>query len=361
MRKIVHVDMDAFYAAIEQRDDAALRGRPIAVGGTGPRGVVMTASYEARAFGVRSAMPTARARRLCPDLLIVRPRFEAYKEASRAMRGVLAGWSLLVEPLSLDEAYLDVTEPLRGPAPAVEIARLIKAEIRAATGLTASAGVSFTKFLAKIASDLEKPDGLTVIKPAAARAFIAGLAIERFHGVGPATARRLRGLGITSGADLQAADLELLEARLGRVGGFLWRMAQAIDERPVQPDRPRRSASVEHTFELDLLEPDELDQALARLAGELAERLARSRFSGRSLVLKIKSDDFTIRTRSTVWIGRAPTAVALLEMARVLLRRPALPARPVRLLGLGLASPAADPDTRQLDLLAEPLRPAGTP
>ena len=199
-RKIIHIDMDAFYASVEQRDNPELRGKPVAVGGARERGVVAAASYEARKFGVRSAMPNAVARRLCPELLFVRPRFDGYRAASRVIREVFLGWTPLVEPLSLDEAYLDVTEAC-GSRPATEIARAIKTEIRARTGLTASAGVSFNKLLAKLASDLRKPDGLSVIRPEKAMAFLAGLPIERLHGVGPATAARMRSLGIASGAD----------------------------------------------------------------------------------------------------------------------------------------------------------------
>ncbi|HEX9951378.1 MAG TPA: DNA polymerase IV, partial [Rubricoccaceae bacterium] len=215
MRKILHVDMDAFYASVEQRDAPSLRGLPVAVGGAGGRGVVCAASYEARPFGVRSAMPMALARQLCPDLVVVPTRFEAYREASAAVHAVFRRYTDLVEPLSLDEAYLDVTAPLTGPPSAVRTAEAIRAEIHAATGLTASAGVSFCKFLAKVASGLDKPDGLSVVLPHEARAFLAALPVERFHGVGPATARRLTALGIRTGADLQARS----EADLGAVLG----------------------------------------------------------------------------------------------------------------------------------------------
>lgn len=343
MRKIVHVDLDAFFAAVEQRDDPALRGRPVAVGASGDRGVVMTASYEARRFGVRSAMPSARALRLCPGLLFVPPRFDAYRAASRAVRGVFARFAPLVEPVSLDEAYLDVTEPLPGPMPAVEVARAVKAAIRAETGLTASAGVSFNRFLAKLASDLNKPDGLVVIRPERALALIAGLPIERFHGVGPATARRMRALGIASGADLQARSEAELAAAFGRIGRHYWRVAHARDDRPVQPDRPRRSLSVETTFARDLAGEAALAAALAPLAGELAGRLERARFVGRTLCLKLRFADFRIVgrrvTRPAPFAGEAEilaTGLALLG------RRPRVGA-PVRLLGLGVAS-GAEPD-----------------
>ena len=298
-RKVVHVDMDAFYAAVEQRDDPGLRGRPVAVGSETARGVVLTASYEARAFGVRSAMPSLTARGLCPGLVFVPPRFDAYREASRQIRQVFLRHTPLVEPLSLDEAYLDVTEPLTGPAPAVEVARRIKAEVREATGgLTASAGVSFNKFLAKLASDLRKPDGLAVIRPERALAFIAALPVERFHGVGPATARRLRAAGIATGADLQARGESELAAAFGRLGRHFHRLAQALDDRPVEPDRARRSLSVETTYATDLSGADAVGEALAPLAEDLAERLARSRFLGRTLTLKLRYADFRTLTRA---------------------------------------------------------------
>jgi DNA polymerase-4 len=363
MRKIIHVDMDAFFAAIEQRDDPALRGRPIAVGGGGPRGVVMTASYEARRFGVRSAMPGATARRLCPQLLFVPPRFDAYKAASRQIRMIFARHTALVEPLSLDEAYLDVTEPLGPLRPAVAIAGAIKAAIRAETGLTASAGVSYNKFLAKIASDMNKPDGLTVVRPRDALRLLAGLPIERFHGIGPATAARLRARGIATGADLQVLDTGELLARCGRAGPHYGRLARGIDERPVEPRRPRRSLGIEDTFGEDLRSPVAMAEALRGLAAKLAERLRAATFTGRTLTLKIKYADFTIRTR-----GRTlpePLAPAELEpLALELLRRPSPPDRPVRLLGLTVSQPPTV-DGRQLELFAlEPAprenhRPAG--
>ena len=352
MRKIVHIDMDAFYAAIEQRDDPALRGRPIAVGGGGLRGVVMTASYEARPYGVRSAMPGARARRLCPDLLFVRPRFDVYKAVSRELRAIFLRHTPLVEPLSLDEAYLDVTEPTGGPMPAVAIAKAIKAEIRSTTGLTASAGVSFNKFLAKIASDLRKPDGLAVITPERARAFIAGLPIERFHGVGPATARRMRALGIVSGAELQAMSEAGLVQAFGSAGRHYYRVAQAQDERPVQPSRQRRSLSVEETFARDLTDPETLLAELDKLAHELDLRLARAGFQGRSLTLKIKLADFRLSTRRTTrarpFLDRADIAA----QARGLFLRAPLPG-PVRLLGLGVGTEPRAEDGRQLGLELE--------
>ncbi|HEX8374460.1 MAG TPA: DNA polymerase IV [Geminicoccaceae bacterium] len=350
-RKVVHVDMDAFYAAVEQRDDPGLRGRPVAVGSETARGVVLTASYEARAFGVRSAMPSMTARGLCPGLVFVPPRFDAYREASRQIRQVFLRHTPLVEPLSLDEAYLDVTEPLTGPAPAVEVARRIKAEVREATGgLTASAGVSFNKFLAKLASDLRKPDGLAVIRPERALAFIAALPVERFHGVGPATARRLRAAGIATGADLQARGESELLAAFGRLGRHFHRLAQALDDRPVEPDRARRSLSVETTYATDLSGADAVAEALAPLAEDLAERLARSRFLGRTLTLKLRYADFRLRTRRLTRDAPLRDAAEMLELGRALLAREPL-GGPVRLLGLGVACEHGDADGRQMPLL----------
>ena len=347
MRKIIHVDMDAFYAAVEERDDPSLVGRPVAVGGGAARGVVMTANYAARAFGVRSAMPGAHAARLCPDLVFVRPRFAAYKAVSRDIRLIFERFTDLVEPLSLDEAYLDVSDPKPGPAPAMTIARAIKDAIRAETGLTASAGVAANKFLAKLASDMEKPDGLCVIRPEQALRILAVLPIARFHGVGPATARRLQAAGIATGADLQAlTEVEAVE-RSGRQGGHFWRLAHAIDERPVQPFRDRKSLGVETTFASDLRGLSTLDEAVNTLAEELAKRLARAAFSAATVTLKIKYRDFRLTTRQTTLGVAADRAEVLAAAGRYLLRRGPITA-PVRLLGLGVGG--ATVSGRQLPL-----------
>lgn len=350
MRKIIHIDMDAFYAAVEQRDSPELRGLPIAVGSSKGRGVVLTASYEARPYGVRSAMPSRRAMELCPDLLFVPPRFTVYKRESARIREILVGYTDLIEPLSLDEAYLDVSAPRGGAAPAVAIARAIKAAIRESTGLTASAGVSFNKFLAKTASDLHKPDGLTVIRPERALAFLATLPIERFHGVGPATARRMRGLGITSGADLQARSEHDLTAAFGRTGQHYWRMARAIDERPVEPNRPRLSVSVETTFEHDMRTESQLEAALAPLAQELALRLARTDFHGRTLNLKVRFGSFRIATRRMTRATVFRDADDILLCARELLAQRPRHEVAVRLLGIGVSSEGRAGDSRQLAL-----------
>ena len=349
-RRIVHVDMDAFYAAVEQRDDPALRGRPIAVGSGSPRGVVLTASYDARAFGVRSAMPSLHARRLCPELIFVRPRFDAYKVASRHIREIFARHTDRIEPLSLDEAYLDVTPTDgHGSLSATDTARRIKKLVREELDLTASAGVSFNKMLAKLASDMEKPDGLTVIRPAQAEQILASLPVERFHGVGPVTARRLTEIGITTGGDLRALGHDRLVAMLGRTGRWLWKLACGIDDRPVQPDRPRLSVSVETTFADDIFDPERLADELRGLCSDLSRRLQRADFQGRSVVLKLKYADFSIRTRSLTTAFCPHEEDELLTIARDLLTRSPLDG-PVRLLGVGVARHRHEIDDSQLSL-----------
>lgn len=337
MRKIIHVDMDAFYASVEQRDRPELRGRPVAVGGSGARGVVMTASYEARRFGVGSAMPTARALRLCPELIVVAPRFPVYKEVSGAVRAIFERYTPLVEPLSLDEAYLDVTSPLQGPPSATLLARAIKADVRRHTGLTASAGVAGGKFLAKVASGMDKPDGLTVIPPEEADAFLATLPVERFHGVGPRTAARLRELGIHTGADLRARDEEELAERFGKLGRFFHAIARGIDDRPVVPNRARKSVGSETTFAQDLERREELEPVLASLCEQVAHHLARARLAARTVTVKVRYRDFRIVTRSRTLPSDVCDARELLAAARVLAFDTPRPAGPVRLLGVSVS------------------------
>ena len=349
MRKIIHIDMDAFYAAIEQRDDPSLRGRPVAVGSSSARGVVMTASYEARRFGVGSAMPSARAMRLCPDLVFVRPRFELYRDESRRIRSILARFSDLIEPVALDEAYLDVTVPKCAPTTAVAVAEEIRCLIAKETGLTASAGVSFNKFLAKTASGLAKPNGLKVIRPDQAMDLLARMPIERFHGVGPVTARRMRACGIITGADLQARQEHELVARFGRMGAHYWRMAQAHDSRAVLPDRARRSLSVERTFAADLTSEPALGAQLEWLAAELAARIERAKFEGRTLSLKIRYADFSLASRSTTRCEPFCERAEILAAAAQLLASRPRTDHAIRLLGLGVGSRAGH-ETRQLDL-----------
>ncbi|USI74415.1 DNA polymerase IV [Sphingomonas morindae] len=336
-RRIIHVDMDAFFASVEQRDTPALRGLPVAVGGEKLRGVVAAASYEARRFGVRSAMPSVTARRLCPDLVFVRPRFDVYRAVSREIRAIFARFTPLIEPLSLDEAYLDVTEDQAGLGSATATAEAIRAAIRAETGLTASAGVSYNKFLAKLASDQNKPDGCCVIPPARGAAFVQGLPVTRFHGVGPATAAKMARLGIVTGADLAAQPIEALTQHFGSWGAYLHGAARGIDERPVRPDRVRKSIGAERTFSEDLIRPADLHAALAPIIATVWERADAAQARGRTVTLKVKFNDFRQITRArsvespiTDEAGFAAAGAELLD-ALVPLEKP------VRLLGLTLS------------------------
>ncbi|MGI9416562.1 MAG: DNA polymerase IV [Geminicoccaceae bacterium] len=350
MRKIIHVDMDAFYASVEQRDDPSLRGLPVAVGGGGARGVVMAASYEARKFGVRSAMPGFKARRLCPELIFVKTRFDAYKTVSRQIRDVFKSYTDLIEPLSLDEAFLDVTDPRRGGPIATEIASEIKREIREKTKLTASAGVSYNKFLAKIASDLEKPDGLTVIRPDQAEAFIAALPVERFFGVGPVTAKKMKTSGIHTGQDLRDRSEAELVRLFGKVGRHYHRISRGIDEREVKPDRPNKSIGAETTFDVDLTDPMIMLERLQPLAERVIERAVAANAYGRTVTLKIKYRDFTINTRQRTLDHQVDSADELMTLADWLIKNPTPPLLPVRLLGLSVSTFDPAEDRRQLSL-----------
>ena len=335
LRKIIHVDMDAFFASVEQRDNPELRGKPVAVGG-GHRGVVAAASYEARRFGVRSAMPSVTAARRCPDLIFVKPRFDVYRAVSQQIRAIFADYTELVEPLSLDEAYLDVTADRRGMGTARATADEIRRRIRAETGLTASAGVSYCKFVAKLASDQNKPDGLCVITPERAGDYIAGLPVARFHGIGPVTARKLEALGVCTGADLRALSLPELEARFGSSGRRYWRICRGIDDREVVPDRPYKSVSAERTFDRDLTDPRALSVELERIAGFAWTRVERAGVSGRTVTLKVKFGDFTIITRSRS-LGRCIANRDEFENCGQALLTALHPLpKGIRLLGLGL-------------------------
>jgi DNA polymerase-4 len=298
IRKIIHIDMDAFYASVEQRDNPELRGKPVAVGGAGPRGVVAAASYEARAFGVRSAMPGARARRLCPDLIFAPAHFDVYRAVSGQIRGIFERFTDVIQPLSLDEAYLDVSENKLNLASATQVAQEIRRMIREETGLTASAGVSYNKLLAKLASDQNKPDGLCVVRPGEGLAFMAAMPVRRIHGIGPVTARRMQTLGIETGADLRARDMAFLQQHFGRAAAFYHQAARGEDDRPVRARESRKSISVEDTFFTDLVTQDELVAQLDRISMKLWERIEKSRAYGRTVTLKIKLSDFTIMTRS---------------------------------------------------------------
>ncbi|WP_394990939.1 DNA polymerase IV [Emticicia sp.] len=292
------IDMDAFFASVEQRNFVELRGKPVAVGGSSERGVVAAASYEARKFGVRSAMSSRIAKQKCPNLIFVKPRFEVYKQVSNEIREIFLEYTPLVEPLSLDEAYLDVTENLKEMTIATEIAQEIKTRIKEKTMLTASAGVSINKFLAKIASDYRKPDGLFVIKPAQAQAFVEILEISKFHGIGRVTAEKMHKMSIFTGKDLREKSVDFLTKHFGKVGKYYFDIARGVDNRPVNPDSIRKSIGVENTFNHDIFEPDELYRELDDIIEQLWRRMERANAYGKSITLKIKFADFESLTRS---------------------------------------------------------------
>jgi DNA polymerase-4 len=335
LRKIIHVDMDAFYASVEQRDDPSLRGKPVAVGG-GHRGVVTAASYEAREFGVRSAMPAVTAKRRCPELIFVKPHFDVYRAVSQQIRGIFGDYTELIEPLSLDEAYLDVTEDRVGLGSARSIAQDIRRRIREETGLTASAGVSYCKFIAKLASDHRKPDGLCVITPEKGPDFVASLPVSRFHGVGPVTARKMERLGIHTGADLREWTLPALQANFGSSADWYWRICRGIDEREVKPDRPYKSVSAARTFDEDLRDPDRLASELERIAGYAWDRIERAQVTGRTVTLKVKFGDFTIIARSKSFASIVPDQAAFTAAGQALLAALHPLPKGIRLLGVGL-------------------------
>ncbi|WP_246072457.1 DNA polymerase IV [Martelella lutilitoris] len=338
IRKIIHVDMDAFYASVEQRDNPDLRGKPVAVGGSAARGVVAAASYEARAFGVRSALPSVTAKRRCPDLVFVKPRFDVYRSVSAQIHQIFAEHTDLIEPLSLDEAYLDVTENKQGIAFATEIATIIRARIKDATGLNASAGISYCKFLAKMASDLNKPNGQAVITPKMGPAFVADLAVKKFHGVGPATAEKMQRLGIVTGADLREKSLALLRDNFGKSGGWYYRISRGIDERPVQPDRPRKSIGAEDTFAADIFELKAARAELIPLAEKVWNHAENKRISGRTVTLKVKYADFQQITRSRTVRQNVRNADEIAEIAGTLLAELFPVQKGIRLLGVTLSS-----------------------
>lgn len=345
-RRIIHVDMDAFYASVEQRDRPELRGRPVAVGGRPERrGVVAAASYEAREFGVRSALPMARAVRLCPDLVIVPPDFRKYREVSQQVFELFRTVTPAVEPLSLDEAYLDVTENAWGEPLATTVARRLKARIRDETGLTASAGVAPNKFLAKIASAWSKPDGLTVVAPERMERFLRKLPVDALWGVGPVTARRLRAAGIERLVDVRTVDDETLGGLVGRQADWLKRLAQGIDERPVVSDRERKSRSSEHTYAEDLVEIDRIRAEIDRMAAGAADWLRRADVTARTVTLKVRYHDFKTVTRSDTRPAATFDAADIARRARALLDRTDAGSRPVRLLGVGVHGllPRTDP------------------
>src|SRR5881398_3193367 len=347
--KIIHVDMDAFYASVEQRDHPELKGQPVAVGG-GHRGVVMAASYEARKFGVRSAMPAVSAKRRCPELIFVKTRFDVYRAVSQQIRAIFLDYTDLVEPLSLDEAYLDVTEDRLGLGSARAIAEDIRRRIRDETGLTASAGVSYCKFIAKLASDHRKPDGLCVITPEKGPDFVASLPVARFHGVGPVTARKMERLGIFTGADLRDWSLPALQAHFGSSADWYWRIARGIDEREVKPDRPYKSVSAERTFDEDLRDPERLAAELIRIAGYAWDRVERAEVLGRTVTLKVKYGDFTLISRSKSFASPVPDQEAFTVAGQALLAALHPLPKGIRLLGLGLHNLSEEQQSTPLQL-----------
>lgn len=330
--------MDAFYASVEQRDRPELRGKAVAVGGSRERGVVAAASYEARKYGIHSAMPSSRAYKLCPHIIFVKPRFELYTKVSREIREVFYEYTDLVEPLSLDEAYLDVTENKKGISSATAIARAIRAEIREKTQLTASAGISINKFLAKVASDIHKPDGLTLIPPERALSFLEKLPIRKFHGIGAKTAEKMKRLGIRTGADLKKrSEIELVKL-FGKAGRHYYKIVWAQDDRPVKPNRIRKSVGAENTFSEDLETEAQMLEKLEKILKKVCERLAKIPTGGKTLTLKIKYSDFQIQTRSKTQGRFLSTYEELFPLVKELLHSPEFPPRPVRLLGISMSN-----------------------
>ncbi|MGA0558852.1 DNA polymerase IV [Larkinella sp. VNQ87] len=337
-RKIIHIDMDAFYASVEQRDHPELRQKPVAVGGSSQRGVVAAASYEARQFGVRSAMASSVAIRKCPGLIFVKPRFDVYKAVSGQIRAIFAEYTPLIEPLSLDEAYLDVTENLKNIASATRIAEEIRATIWEQTRLTASAGVSYNKFLAKLASDMRKPNGLYVIKPSQGLAFVETLNVSQFHGIGRVTAARMNRLGIFTGLDLRQQSEAFLKQHFGKAGSFYYDIARAVDHRSVTPDRLRKSIGSENTFEYDLTEEPELTARLQPLLDSVWRACERIRVVGRTVTLKVKFADFEQITRSRTTLGPV-SQKAFLDRIGLDLLKSVLPVpKGVRLLGVSVSN-----------------------
>lgn len=356
-RKIIHIDMDAFYASVEQRDFPEYRGVPLVVGGSpeGRGGVVATASYEARKFGIRSAMSSKTAQRLCPDAIFVYPRFDAYKAVSNNIREIFQRYTDIIEPLSLDEAYLDVTTDKQNIGSAIEIATRIKAAIRSELQLTASAGVSINKFIAKIASDMKKPDGLTFIGPSKIKTFMEELPVEKFFGVGRVTAAKMKAMGLYTGADLKRLSEAAMTTHFGKPGKFYYQIVRGIDNRPVQPHREIKSVSVEDTYQEDLTSKETMMAELEILSGRLAERLQRSGIKGRTITVKFKFHDFSINTRSLSLPGLINTKEIIVQTAKSILDKAPVEDRKVRLLGIGISnfneiSPGNQKEEKQLRL-----------
>ncbi|WP_242139358.1 DNA polymerase IV [Sphingomonas sp. TREG-RG-20F-R18-01] len=337
-RKIIHVDMDAFFASVEQRDDPSLRGKPIAVGSSAARGVVAAASYEARVFGVRSALPSVTAARRCPDLIFVPPRFDVYKQVSRQIQAIFQDYTPLVQPLSLDEAYLDVTANLQGLPTAWATAKAIRARILAETGLTASAGISYNKFLAKLASDQRKPNGQFAVTPDMGASWVETLPVARFHGVGPVTAKKMHSLGITTGADLRAKSLKFLRAHFGNAADWYHAIARGEDHRPVDPDRIRKSSGSETTFNRDLFDPVEIEAGVQQMADDVWGWCAKAQAYGRTATVKVKYADFQQITRSRTYPTAIDTEAKLRAASRELIRTVLPPIKGIRLVGVTVST-----------------------
>ena len=343
-RKIIHIDMDAFFASVEQRDHPELRGKPLAVGYAEERGVVAAASYEARRYGVRSAMSSQKAKRLCPHLIFVPGRMDVYKSISRQIHEIFHDYTDLIEPLSIDEAFLDVTENKPGIPLAVDIARQIKQRIRESLNLVASAGVSYNKFLAKIASDYRKPDGLCTIHPDQALEFISRLPIESFWGVGPVTAKKMHQLGIHNGMQLRGCSQEMLTRQFGKMGVIYYDFCRGIDLRPVETVYIRKSIGCEHTLERDINLKSSVIIEMYHVATELVERLNRKNFRGNTLTLKIKFHDFNQITRSFTQSQELTTLDRILPLAKRLLNEVEYENHPIRLIGLSVSNPKEETD-----------------
>jgi len=337
-RKIIHVDMDAFYASVEQRDDPDLCGRPVAVGYAAARGVVAAASYEARAFGVRSALPSVTALRRCPDLVFVPPRFDVYREVSRQIHAIFADYTDFIQPLSLDEAYLDVTADKAGLETAWATAKVIRARIHKETGLTASAGISYCKFLAKLASDQRKPNGQFAVTPEMGPEWVASLPVARFHGVGPVTAAKMSRLGIETGADLRSKPIEFLEEHFGSSAEWYYAIARGIDDRPVNTSRERKSSGSETTFDRDLVEDSEIENGVLRQADEVWVWCEKAQAFGRTVTVKVKYADFQNVSRSRTQPGLIDTQEALREASRALIRSVLPTPKGIRLVGVTVSN-----------------------
>ncbi|MGB8490918.1 MAG: DNA polymerase IV [Bacteroidales bacterium] len=353
LRKIVHIDMDAFFASVEQLDNPELRGKPVAVGGSGERHVVAAASYEARKYGVHSAMPSVTAKRICPELIFVKHRFERYNEISDIVFEIFREYTSLVEPLSIDEAFLDVTVNRKNISSATLIAGEIKEEIKKRTGLTASAGISFNKFLAKIASEIKKPDGLFVIPPEKAEKFIETLPVEKFYGIGRVTAEKMHRLGIHNGSDLRQQDLLFLIRNFGKTGKFYYDIVRGKDDRPVETDSERKSVGTELTYDKDLTTRFEIIAELYQIEKELMERLLQAETTGRTITMKIKFSDFTQITRSKTLQNYLRDFNTLHREVTEIRKSLDLEGKRIRLLGLSVSNLESE-DTGDIQLLLFP-------